>query len=371
MIRLLSPGVGNGSRVGDCTIISDGANHLVIDGYCGSDADRVIQYLKKRNIKKPYLFISHAHYDHYDGIRRIIRDGWFAPKTLYCYKPSSINANFTPTVRSEQKTLQSIINEATQKGIPVRYMDHGTYRFGEIKLKVFRQQPKTAGNSDAYLNNGSLCFWFPELSYFTSGDGPENIGDLCKAKGVRPKFFKIPHHGNNCSEHNAQWLRTNGARYCWDNDPSKTITQFLAYGRRRCQQTQIKWFSNNEDINAIYQNGRCSIYKDGGVYKYECTYKGKAALKNPDALVCRYVLRGTYGKGNSRTTALIDAGWYPVATQNKVNKVTALARRIKDGVVDYGKGSARIAKIDEELGKGFGQLVQDYINVLCGKRDRA
>ena len=367
---MVSLGVGYGSRVGDCIIVSDFTNTLVIDGYCGGSADKVIKYLKKRRISSPYLFISHAHYDHYDGIRRIIRDKWFTPRTLYLYKPSSLNANFSRDVRDEQSELQAIINEAKKRGIPVKYMDHGSYRFGDIKMKVGRLQPKTANNSDAYLNDGSLCFYFPEMRFLTSGDGPSDIGDLCKAKRWRPVWFKIPHHGNNCSEHNAVWLKNNGARWCWDNDPSKTITEFLRYGRQRCIQAGIKWLSNNTDLNAIWQNGKCSIYKDGAVYRYECAYKGKTALRNPNVSVVRAAMRGDYGNDNKRTTNLIDAGFYPVSTQNRVNKVDAYARGIMDGSMDFGKGAVRIAKIDKLMGAGYGQLVQDYINVLSGKREK-
>ena len=61
-------------RWGDCTIIDDGMNHLVIDGYCGIGTTRLISRLKKLKVKDPVLFISHAHHDHYYGIRKIIND---------------------------------------------------------------------------------------------------------------------------------------------------------------------------------------------------------------------------------------------------------------------------------------------------------
>ena len=77
-------------RCGDAQIIDDGTNYEVIDGYCGKGANRLISALKKRKIYSPYLHITHAHYDHYYGIRAIIRDKAFAPKALYCYDPDSL-----------------------------------------------------------------------------------------------------------------------------------------------------------------------------------------------------------------------------------------------------------------------------------------
>lgn len=367
MIRMISLGVGYGGRGGDCTIF-EGTETLVIDGYCSETAKKVVSFLKKRKHKAPYLLISHAHYDHYNGIEKIIDDEWFRPKALMCYKSSSLNPNFARAVMEEQKALQRIIDKAKKRGIPVKYIDHGTYRFGDLRMKVARIQPKTAGNSDEYLNDGSICCYFPDLRYLTSGDGSANIGDLCKSKGWKPIFFKIPHHGNNCNQHNARWLKDNGARFCWDNDPSKVITEFLRYGRLRCQQAGIKWLSNNEDLNAIWQNGKCSIYKDGAVYRYECAYKGKTSLHSPRATTVRDVLRDKYGAKDIRVTNLINAGFYPVATQSKANKVVATAKGIMDGSLNYGKGAVRLAKVDSLLGIGYGQLVQDYINVLAGVR---
>jgi hypothetical protein len=47
---------------------------------------------------------------------------------------------------------------------------------GDIKIKVYREQPTRVASDDtegwAYVNDGSLCFYFPEINYWTSGDGP-------------------------------------------------------------------------------------------------------------------------------------------------------------------------------------------------------
>lgn len=374
MIRGYIPGFTKGQkggpRFGDATVLDDGKHCLVVDGYCGYGTTKLIKWLKANRRTTPYLLISHAHYDHYYGIRKIINDKWFNPAALYVYKPSSINAGFAKAVQEEQKTLQAIIDEARARKIPIRYIDHGSYKIGEIRFKAGREQPKTAGNSDEYLNNGSLCLWFPDLLYFTSGDGPDQIFRMCKKMGARPKFFKIPHHGNACDRTQSAGMKTLGAKFCWDNDISTSITFFLTTGRLRCQQAGIKWFSCIGDINIIAQNGKVSIYKDGGVYRYVCPYKGKTALHSPRVDTVRAVIRGDYGKDNARTTNLIDAGFYPVATQTKANKVISTAKGIMEGRLNYGKGAVRIAKVDSLLGIGYGQLVQDYIDILAGVRKK-
>lgn len=388
MIRIYIPGFSTsdsgGPRWGDAQIIDDGINYEVIDGYCGVGTTRLIKRMKKRKILQPYLYISHAHYDHYKGIREIINykekgKYVFQPKALYCYDPESLrtdkveNSRGYGYIKAEISTMNKIIKEAEDRGIPVKFLKHGDHiKHGDIDFYVYRKQPRTLykddSQGDAYMNDGSLCFWFPTLKYWTSGDGPERIYDMCKSVGAKPVMFKIPHHGNNCTKSQAEGLKESGAIYCWDNDISNYYTDFLMYGRRRCEQAGIKYFSCRGDLNMIAFGGKVCIYKDDGVYRYTCSYKGKTALKGVNSTVVRQVMRGTYGTANARMTNLIDAGYYPVAVQNKVNAVVRIAKGIKAGTMNYGRNQNRINRIDKELGKGYGQLVQDYINVLYGIR---
>ena len=116
MIRLQAIGLyasdfsGGNTRLGDATIIDDGKNFEVIDGNCGKGTDRLISALKARGIKNPYLHISHPHYDHRYGIRRIINDSWFKPRALYCQNPDSIKA-YNGAVKSDIDALKRLIKE--------------------------------------------------------------------------------------------------------------------------------------------------------------------------------------------------------------------------------------------------------------------
>ena len=334
MIRLHIPGFYNsdsgGPRWGDATIITDDkGNADVIDGYCGIGATRLISILKKRNIKKPYLHISHAHYDHYYGIRRIIADSWFAPRALYCYDPNTLG-DVSGDVRSEKITLKAIISEAKARKIPVVYLKNGDdICHGDIHFKVYRNQPSYKGNSDAYLNDGSLCFWFPELSYLTTGDA----GLWCAERYKLPvKFFKGGHHDNDNSgdtmkpSEMCRWLKNRGCEYFWDNDYSTKLTDFLMTGREDALNAKMKFFDIHGDINAIFWMGKAVIYKHGQIYRYTCGYNGAPALVNPDLENVKMVLSGKAGTDDARTTYLLNHRMNPGLIQKEVNELYKLIK---------------------------------------------
>ena len=146
MIRIHIPGFydsdSGGPRWGDAQIIDDGVNYEVIDGYCGVGTSHLIKALKDRGIKSPYLYITHAHYDHRYGVRQIINDSYFKPKALYCQDPSTITA-YNSDIKSDLDALKTIIREAKAKNIPVHYLGDGDkIVHGEIKFTVYRNNNK-------------------------------------------------------------------------------------------------------------------------------------------------------------------------------------------------------------------------------------
>lgn len=311
-------------RWGDCTIIDDGMNHLVIDGYCGIGTTRLISRLKKLKVKDPVLFISHAHYDHYYGIRKIINDTYFEPVALYMYDPHTLNASASSNVKNEINTMKKIMQEANDRGIPVKFLKDGDHvEYGDIKFDVYRDQPAYKGNSDAYINDGSLCFWFPDQLYLTTGDAGL---DCAQKHNLKPLFIKIGHHGNDCPRVMSTWLYKNGCRYCWDNDVSGNYTDFLMTGREDCIGVGMKYFSCVGDLNFIAYAGKMVIYKDFKTFEYKIPYKGAGTLKSANLAAVKNVFKNVYGGGNTRITNLMDAGYYPISVQNQVNEIIKLVK---------------------------------------------
>ena len=291
MIKSWIPSFGipsSETRYGDTQVFIDTKSGicLIIDGACGAGTNRLISYLKNNGIKKVYLIITHAHYDHTYGIEKIIDDNYFTVESLYCYNPKTLqrglrNNKGSNEVRSDIASLNSIISNAKNKSIPVVFLQHGDkIQLGDIKFKVYREQPSVVSDSDthgwAYVNDGSLCFYFYELLYWTSGDGPDSIYNLIKKLGIQVKFFKIPHHGNNCPQSQSNGLKAQGANLCWYNDlePNGIGTNdFTAYGAKRCKEAGIMVLNCiGADIEMTFANKKATIKKGSSQWSYDIPY---------------------------------------------------------------------------------------------------
>lgn len=304
---------GGETRNGDTQVVTDGKYFDVIDGGCDKYATRLITHLKSRNIRDPYLHISHCHYDHRDGIDKILSDPWFKPRGLYCQDPDSITAH-NSAIRSDINALRNIIAKAKGKDIPVIYLgNEDKIEHGEIKITVYRQYPKYSGNSDAYLNDGSLCYWFAALRYLTTGDASM----WCAYKyGLHPLIVKGGHHGNDMSADGylkpsqmCPWLYKHGCLYYWDNDFSTRLTDFLMTGREDAINAGMTFIDIHGDIDMVFAEGKVTIRHGSQTYTHNVPYQGKMLkstwekgtkgmwYKHPD---------GTWATG----WALIDGKWY-------------------------------------------------------------
>lgn len=388
MIRCYIPGFTRPTkevRYGDVQVLIDERKRicLVIDGGCGKGTDKLISYLKRRKLYKVYLAVSHAHYDHTYGIRKIINDDDFIVLGLYCYDPDSLkkglsNNKGSNEVRDDIANMKTLLSEAKVKKIKIKYLEHGDkVTLGSIKFNVYRRQPSRVADDDTngwdYVNNGSLCFYFYELYYWTSGDGSESIYEFIKSLGIKVVFFKIPHHGNNCNKTQAIGLRKLGALYCWYNDlEPKGIgtTGFTEFGARRCKENGLHVFETVGDLNWIAQSGKLIIYKGGKKYQFDVPYQPKTVLKQPTIDIIRNTFMGKYDSSDTRTSNLLDIGYYPNSVQTKVNLVIKVAKQIINKEVNYGANQTRLDNLDKKYGIGYGQLIQDEINSLLGAKSK-
>lgn len=317
------------ARLGDSWILDNDKEYLVCDAGCGKYTERTLDILEERKILYPRLLNSHPHGDHL-GIRKIIRSKDFKPKSLSVPDPDSYG-DVSGEVRSNKQALRDLIAEAKERKIPVIYLRNGDrIAYGDIRFTVY-QDTKVGytGNSEGYVNDRSLAFWFPELSFLTTGDA----GMWCVRKyGLKPKFIKLGHHGNRIDGDDlkpsqmAPLMKKNGCLYCWDNDYSTVLTDFLMTGREDALNAGMKFIDIHGDINAIFFGKRAVIYKGNGIYRYACSYTGKATIKDADIDIVKTVLKGTAGAGDSRISYLLNKGYNPALVQKQVNEIVQLVK---------------------------------------------
>ena len=329
MIRVFAPAIdprdlGKGqTRVGANILVEDAHQYvLCIDGRCGDAADSVVKRLVAID-KTRILLLSHPHYDHYNGIEKYI-DKYGDVGVLICQNPASLNKRYSDEAKGNIEALERIIDKAKKKGIKVIYATDGQeFRYGDIKFTTYRDQPSSARNTETYINQGSLCVWFPEIRLLYTGD----TGAYCaKEHGLKPMVITGLHHGNWLETEGWKYLKSVGCKYYWDDDYSTSMTDFLKTGRGNAKKAGMTIFNLHGDLNIVAYSGKATIYKDGKTYEYKCSYKGKSALKRATLYVVKDVLEGKYGADDERTTGLLDNGFYPQNVQTWVNKFVRLIK---------------------------------------------
>lgn len=279
MIRLWIPSFYDNDRAkySNTRAVDDGENYEIIGCSCGSITTKLIKGLKEHNIRSPYLHITKISYDNYCGIREIINDSWFTPRGLYCPDPQTLlpenieNQEGFKHLQVEVMNLQAIISEAKEKGIRVTYLDDGQIiKHGDIKIVCYRNRTDVLKADDAtascYINKSSVYYWFPDLKYFATGDGCDDIYEMCVSKKINPIFLKLPNHGRNITWEQAQKLKDSGVLYCWDNSDEHTD------GKKYCIQSGITYLDCHTDINVAFANGKAILEYGGNNYIYKVPY---------------------------------------------------------------------------------------------------
>lgn len=366
---------GNDDRRGDGMIVhSDMGYTLVIDGFDGSEpSKKLIQYLKNHKYKNLYLYLTHPHYDHYKGLRMIMQDSYFKIIKFYCSDPESIKFGIGSSangraVKQDYDNFCKLIKQAKNANAAIQYLKHGDIvTLGDIFWKVYRKQPTKFtsldnGNAYAFINDGSLCSYFPSLYFLTTGDGPSEVKDCVFYFDGQIVFFKIPHHGNSCSSSNAQAVYDKGCRLAYETNIQKNgagTTDFTLYGARRCKQVGMKVLMQNQDITIIANNRKLLIQQGENSWTYNIPYVGTVGKKSIDELT-NEVLDGLWGKNKEREDRLTAAGYDYKKVQNRVNYVVKTANEVLQG--KYGNSLKRKLA----LGKNY-DIVQKQVNRMLKK----
>ena len=167
------------------------------------------RHFEKKNIKLPddkpifeFVILSHAHSDHGQGLKRIMREfgtkNFWYPKSLEWSSLSELIrfANLSSNVVHHQSIDDTKINA----------------KIGDIVMNIL-WPPHDVNKIDPHNeNNNSIVAVLPlnQVSFVLSGDAEEKVWNQIYQKLPQNEvFFKVPHHGsvNGTSGSQTGWFR--------------------------------------------------------------------------------------------------------------------------------------------------------------------
>lgn len=272
-------------RHGDGLAMICNGQTMLVDGFEGGEpTKRVITWLKSNGVKKiDVAVLTHYHYDHYNGLLQIEADPDLHIDLVYCYDPRTLlhgvdNSSNGKAVKEDIANAYAWIRKMQSYGTRVKWIDRGdVLKFGDITWRIYRDQPKVFtdlddGNAYAFVNDGSLILWSPEIELLLGGDGPEDLENAIRWFGAKVSGYDVSHHGNNCSRHNALALKSAGCVVAWQSCIERSgagTTGWTEYGSRRVKQQGVPVWQQDQDIlitagagKIIFTQGSKSIAKD-------------------------------------------------------------------------------------------------------------
>lgn len=150
------------------------------------------RYFQKKfrasSFKKPlfdWIMLSHAHTDHGQGLKEIMR----IFKTNNFFYPKSLTSS----------SLAHLQNYANRVGINHQAIDDNRVfpDFGDAKIEIL--WPRYHGNISPNENNNSIVLSLTQdnKSCVLTGDAEEDVWSVIQHKiPANTEFFKVPHHGS-------------------------------------------------------------------------------------------------------------------------------------------------------------------------------
>ena len=319
----LPSGVSDDRHGDGVAMIIDGTS-MLIDGFEGGEpTNRMMTWLASKGVSDiDIAVLTHGHYDHYHGLELIERDKRFHIKVLYCYDPETLrhgvdNTSNGRAVKSDIANMYNFLNYMKSQGTKVEYIDHGgVIKVGDINWNIYRKQPKTFGHLDggegyAFLNDGSLVLYSPEIRCMFGGDGPGSLKDAINFLKALIIFYDVSHHGNSCPQSDAHALKLAGCILAWQSCIERNgvgTTGWTAYGSRRVKEEEITVWQQNEDVIFCAGGGKITFTQGTKTVTAEIPYIGTTVegwVENKKGRWYRYA-DGTWAIGWKR----IEDKWY-------------------------------------------------------------
>ena len=220
---------------GGIGIICNGQT-MLFDGFEGGEPTNGMKaWLAENDVSTvDVAVLSHVHYDHYHGLLEIEEDERFHIKQVLMYDPLTLKHGCDGSangraVKDDMNNAYKFIRAMQAHGTKVNWLDKGVVvKCGDTSWKVYRNQPRKFtdlddGNAYAFVNDGSLVLYSPEVQLLFGGDGCIDLKDAIAYFKAAIIAMYVQHHGNDCPESSA---RAAADDYVW-------LTQGCAGGHPR------------------------------------------------------------------------------------------------------------------------------------------
>lgn len=304
---------------GGIGIICNGQT-MLFDGFEGGEPTNGMKaWLAENDVSTvDVAVLSHVHYDHYHGLLEIEEDERFHIKQVLMYDPLTLKHGCDGSangraVKDDMNNAYKFIRAMQAHGTKVNWLDKGgVVKCGDTSWKVYRNQPRKFthlddGNAYAFVNDGSLVLYSPEVQLLFGGDGCIDLKDAIAYFKAAIIAMYVQHHGNDCPESSARAAADAGVILMWETNVERNgagTTGFTMYGSRRVVQAGIPVWMQNEPIYITAANGKIVFKQGGKIVTASVPYQSYQAGWNKDSKGWFYAL-----SDGRRAKGWIKVGW--------------------------------------------------------------
>lgn len=170
----------------DCMLLEAGGEAMMIDGGANKWRESLRDALAARNITHlKYIYNTHPHDDHIDGLYRIMQYGVTADEFVSIFAENFRNDLHSRTVKQAEKS-----------GIPYRQLQVGdVLTLGEVTLTIYRWEDGSTINDLSTLTRLEYKDCSALLTADITGLAQRYFMDALEPEILKADVAKFPHHG--------------------------------------------------------------------------------------------------------------------------------------------------------------------------------
>lgn len=170
----------------DCMLLESGGEAMLVDGGSDKYRGRLLELLETRGLKRlKYLYNSHPHDDHIDGLYRAMQRGITAEAFLTPFGPGLPG-------RLHSRTLKT----ARHRLIPVKVLENGeSFSLGSASLTLLRWTEGCTLNDQSGMLRVEVGETALLLCADVTGQAQKALLRQLSPELLRAEVVKAPHHG--------------------------------------------------------------------------------------------------------------------------------------------------------------------------------